>query len=36
MYNYFTNRVDAFNFTMDETSYEVLQLLQHGKEPERG
>jgi biopolymer transport protein ExbB len=31
MYNYFTNRVDMFNYTMDETAYEVLQLLEHGK-----
>ena len=23
MYNYFTNRVDSFNFVMDETTYEV-------------
>jgi len=33
MYNYFTNRVDSFNYQMDETSYEVIQLLQHQKEP---
>lgn len=26
-YNYFVNKVDAFNYTMDEASYEVLQLL---------
>lgn len=26
-YNYFMNRVDAFNYTMDEATYEVLQLL---------
>jgi biopolymer transport protein ExbB len=31
MYNYFTNRVDSFNYTMDEMSYEVLQRLQHPK-----
>lgn len=31
MYNYFTTRVDSFNYTMDETTYEVLQLLQHRK-----
>jgi len=31
MYNYFTNRVDSFNYMMDETSYEVLQKLQHAK-----
>lgn len=36
MYNYFTNRVDAFNYSMDETTYEVLQLLQHRKLTERG
>ncbi len=26
-YNYFVNKVDAFNYTMDEATYEVLQLL---------
>ncbi len=26
-YNYFVNRVDAFNYTVDEASYEVLQLV---------
>ena len=26
-YNFFVNKVDAFNYTMDEASYEVLQLL---------
>ncbi len=26
-YNYFVNKVDAFNYTVDEASYEVLQLL---------
>jgi biopolymer transport protein ExbB len=36
MYNYFTNRVDSFNYMMDETSYEVLQKLQHAKGPSRG
>jgi len=36
MYNYFTNRVDSFNYVMDETTYEVVQLLQHEKEPGRG
>ncbi len=30
-YNYFTNRVDSFNYQMDETSYEVIQLLEHQK-----
>jgi biopolymer transport protein ExbB len=28
LYNYFTTRVDNFNSTMEETSYEVLQTLQ--------
>lgn len=31
MYNYFTNRVDSFNFLMDETTYEVMQQLQRKK-----
>lgn len=35
-YNYFTNRVDSFNYTMDETTYEVVELLQRHKEPGRG
>lgn len=35
-YNYFTNRVDGFNYLMDETSYEVVQLLQHKKGGGRG
>jgi biopolymer transport protein ExbB len=26
-YNYFVNKVDAFNYTVDEASYEVLQLV---------
>lgn len=26
-YNYFVNKVDAFNYTVDEASYEVMQLL---------
>jgi biopolymer transport protein ExbB len=26
-YNFFVNKVDSFNYTMDEASYEVLQLL---------
>jgi len=30
-YNYFTNRVDSFNYTMDETTYEVVQLLERQK-----
>ncbi len=29
MYNYFTNRVDSFNYSLDETTYEVLTLLEH-------
>jgi biopolymer transport protein ExbB len=36
MYNYFTNRVDSFNYSMDETTFEVLQLLQHQKGAVRG
>ena len=32
-YNFFVNKVDAFNYTMDEASYEVLQLLK-GREAE--
>jgi len=32
LYNYFTTRVDAFNNTMEETTYDVLQLLEHSKE----
>ncbi|MDM7913645.1 MAG: MotA/TolQ/ExbB proton channel family protein [Candidatus Eisenbacteria bacterium] len=36
MYNYFTNRVDSFNYNMDETTYEVVQLLEHQKESARG
>jgi biopolymer transport protein ExbB len=36
MYNYFTNRVDSFNYSMDETTFEVLQLLQHQKGTVRG
>lgn len=32
MYNYFTNRVDSFNYMMDETTYEVMQQLQHKKD----
>jgi biopolymer transport protein ExbB len=26
-YNFFVNKVDAFNYTIDEASYEVVQLL---------
>jgi len=33
-YNYFTNRVDSFNYMMDETTYEMIQLLEHQKESE--
>ena len=37
MYNYFTNRVDSFNYVMDETTYEVMQQLQRkGKEHGQG
>lgn len=32
LYNYFTTRVDDFNNQMEETAYEVLQLLEHKKE----
>jgi len=32
LYNYFTTRVDDFNSRMEETSFEVLQLLEHKKE----
>ena len=32
VYNYFTNRVDSFNYMMDETTYEVVQLLRQAKE----
>jgi biopolymer transport protein ExbB len=28
-YNFFVNKVDSFNYTMDEASYEVLQLLKN-------
>ena len=35
-YNYFTNRVDSFNYQMDETAYEVMQLLQHQKGTQNG
>jgi biopolymer transport protein ExbB len=31
MYNFFTNKVDSFNFVMDETTYEVMQQLQRKK-----
>ena len=31
MYNFFTQRVDSFNYSMDETSFEIIQLLQHQK-----
>jgi biopolymer transport protein ExbB len=33
-YNFFVNKVDAFNYTMDEATYEVLQLLK-SKEAEK-
>jgi biopolymer transport protein ExbB len=32
LYNFFTTRVDAFNNRVDETSFEVLKLLENGKE----
>lgn len=32
LYNYFTTKVDLFNTMVDETSYEVLQLLENAKE----
>ena len=31
LYNYFTTRVDGFTTRMEETSYEVLQILEHSK-----
>jgi biopolymer transport protein ExbB len=30
-YNAFTNRIDSFNFMMDEITYEVVQLLERKK-----
>lgn len=36
MYNYFSTRVDSFNYSMDETTFEILQLLQHRKATVRG
>ncbi len=33
-YNFFVNKVDAFNYTMDEATYEMLQLLK-GREAEK-
>jgi hypothetical protein len=36
MYNFFTQRVDSFNYSMDETSFEIMQLLQHHKGEARG
>jgi len=32
LYNYFTTRVDAFNTRVEETSYEIITLLETGKE----
>lgn len=32
LYNYFTTRVDTFNNRVEETSYEILKLLETGKE----
>jgi biopolymer transport protein ExbB len=31
MYNFFTQRVDGFNHTMDETTFELMELLRHQK-----
>jgi len=28
-YNFFVNKVDSFNYTVDEASYEILQLLKN-------
>ncbi len=36
LYNYFTTRVDQFNDQMDETSHEVMQLLESKEETWRG
>ena len=36
MYNFFTQRVDSFNYSMDETSFEIIQLLQHQGGEARG
>ena len=33
-YNYFVNRVDSFNYLMDEATYELLQLLEENTEEE--
>ena len=35
-YNYYSNRVDSFNYQMDETTYEVMELLQRQKGPSHG
>jgi biopolymer transport protein ExbB len=31
MYNFFAQRVDGFNYSMDETTFELVQLLRHQK-----
>jgi biopolymer transport protein ExbB len=36
MYNFFSQRVDSFNYSMDETTFEIMQLLQHQKGAARG
>lgn len=33
LYNYFTTRVDVFSDTLEETSYEVLRMLEHQETP---
>ncbi|MFQ5868584.1 MAG: MotA/TolQ/ExbB proton channel family protein, partial [Candidatus Zixiibacteriota bacterium] len=34
-YNFFVNKVDSFNYTIDEATYEVVQLLK-AQEAEKG
>ena len=36
MYNFFSTRVDSFNYSMDETTFEIIQLLEHQKVMARG
>jgi biopolymer transport protein ExbB len=36
MYNFFSQRVDSFNYSMDETTFEIIQLLEHQKGMARG
>jgi biopolymer transport protein ExbB len=36
MYNFFTQKVDAFNYSMDETTFEISQMVQHEKGTARG